>query len=104
MLLPKKVKIAYRWYKVEELGAVDAQSLHGDTNSTKGVIRLFTEQEPQIVINTLLHEIIHAVLQEYGLERYDKEHLVCTLSNGLCQVLRDNPEVLKLLEFPDDVA
>tara|TARA_Y100001963_G_scaffold45434_1_gene64064 strand:- start:4840 stop:5208 length:369 start_codon:yes stop_codon:yes gene_type:complete len=51
--------------------------------------------------NTLLHEILHAIVYQYGLAEdiKDKEEkIVNTLTNGLSAVLIDNPWLLDYLK------
>ena len=48
--------------------------------------------------DTLLHEILHGVWNEYNLqEGDDEERTVSTMATGLTQVFLDNPKIGKLL-------
>lgn len=50
------------------------------------------------IINTLIHEVLHALFREYNLPPDHEEHIVTCLANGLTQTLRDNPEFVKVLK------
>lgn len=50
------------------------------------------------VVNTLLHECLHALWREYNLPIEHEEHIVTCLANGLTQLIRDNPSLLPLLK------
>lgn len=48
--------------------------------------------------DTLLHEIMHAVFYEYGIQpQDDEERTIRVMSTGLTQVFLDNPEIGKFL-------
>lgn len=50
-------------------------------------------------VNTLIHEILHAVYHQANLECGDtEERLVCTLTNGLVAVFRNNPQLVKYIK------
>lgn len=42
-------------------------------------------------VNTLIHEVLHGIVYQYGLETNDEEKLVNTFANGLTTVFVDNP-------------
>lgn len=50
------------------------------------------------IVNTLIHESLHALWREYSLPPEHEEHIVTCLANGLTQVLRDNPELITLFK------
>ena len=50
-------------------------------------------------VNTLLHEVLHAIIYQWGLDVGDKEeHIVNVLANATTTVLVDNPWLTKYLE------
>jgi hypothetical protein len=102
MKLPKKIRIGYLDYAVKEMPL--AVPHEGDCYSHTRTIRVRTKRRPEpFVANTLLHEIFHGIFYTSGLHNVpglgdDVEEMVVTcLANGLSQVLRDNPEIKKLL-------
>ena len=53
------------------------------------------------IADTLLHEVLHAVANVYGLRNHPEldtdaveEKVVMTFTNGLLQVVRDNPDLV----------
>lgn len=50
-------------------------------------------------VNTLIHEVLHAIYYTYGmrevLEDKHEEYAVNTFANGLTQVFKDNPKFLE---------
>lgn len=50
------------------------------------------------IVNTLIHEVLHALWREYNLPQDCEEHLVTCLANGLTQTFRDNPDFVKVLK------
>ena len=55
-------------------------------------IRINKDLCPQVKACTLLHEILHAVCDVYGVRLAERD--VLTLEQGLAQVCVDNPEVV----------
>lgn len=94
-----KVKIGGNEYTFEYLN----DPKHGDANVygyiTYGNRRIVLQKNmPNNTqhLNTLLHEIIHGVLEERGVTH--KEELVVHLGNGLTQLLRDNPSLRREID------
>jgi len=51
----------------------------------------------QSMLNTLLHEILHAVWKNKGLETEDDEEAcVLLIANGLIEVFKRNPELVQV--------
>lgn len=71
---------------------------YGECDHYERVIRIDDALDSTKSANTLLHELFHAIWTTYALENDDKEERVVTvLSNGLAQVWRDNPDLVKFL-------
>lgn len=92
----KRLKIGRRCYEVKhqylakEYGLVDL---------TQGVITIDETQPPFEVVETTIHEILHAVWAGRRLpERVGEERAVTTLAQGLAVVFRDNPGLLRYIE------
>lgn len=62
-------------------------------------IGIAPNQTPYEEANTLLHEILHAIVYTYGLDlKPATEELVVTkMANGLCELLIRNPKVVRYL-------
>jgi len=57
-----------------------------------------TERPPVFIVDTLVHEIFHAIWDVFHLEEDDtEERIVATLATGWLGVLRDNPELVSCL-------
>lgn len=91
--LPKTVVIGHRTYKVRELKKRNGEE--GLCEYTKGLIWVRSaKRPPSEAACTLLHEMFHAIWDSAALgECADEESAVEALSNGLTQIIRDNPEV-----------
>lgn len=68
---------------------------HEDTR-----IELDTDQSAQSMWATLWHEAIHAILDHAGFEAAEHhERTINAVSHGICQILRDNPQMADLDEL-----
>ena len=98
----KKIKIGYKKYQIEELNSLlaKANEIHGQFLANDGVIALSSEEDSISHINTLIHEILHGIVYQWGLELNDKEEeKICnTIANGLTTVFVDNPWLLPYLQ------
>ena len=95
--LPSKVYIGYRDYDVNEMLEEEKGTHIGFHHGQYQYITINTDGKPNEVVNTLLHEILHGVLDMAGFcfeGEDDEECIVNSLGNGLTQVLRDNPDVI----------
>ena len=95
--LPEKVKVACfdvalsPWTAHE--GAVERR--YGAFTALALKIEVDLTVHPTKVVDTLLHELGHAIWWAYGIEDEDKEErVVATLATAWTQVYRDNPELL----------
>ena len=98
METPDKIKIGYRNYKLEEWKqtVASANDAHGQFFAKEGVIGYTVEEKGVSHANTILHEVIHAIIYQWNIDLGEKteEHLVIGLSNGLTTVLVDNPKLM----------
>ena len=98
--LPPHAKVGHRKYRIEELphGTADHSQKYGDCNHAEGLIRVATSYGMEMTRDTLLHEVLHAVYREYGLQDEDKEErTVATLATGITQTMCDSPELRQWL-------
>ena len=103
-LMEKKIKIGYQDIVIErETSTFQKQTdCYGEYEHRKNQITIQNGLGPLDEANTLLHEILHAVvyinsLTQSGqpLDTENKEEVVInTITNGLAQVLRDNKWLL----------
>ena len=97
MKIPKKIKIGGFIWTIEENQDVALEgNMFGSTHYRTQKLFLEKESTQQKKEQCLLHEIMHAIWWQTGLnERYKEkreieEEIIQTLSNGIYQVLKDN--------------
>ena len=92
---PDTIKVNGRNITIKYSKAEKLPGACGVFFSQKSRIELSKDQEPQELRDTLLHEILHAILhtqgREYGGEI--EEIYVRALATGLLGVFQDNPEL-----------
>ena len=97
------IKVGYQTFAIER--HMD-MAVAGDIDLDAGVIRIAAEETGMRSVNTLTHEVLHAVFDQMGLNAVfqdEQEELICTaLANGLCMVMRDNPKIsVQIIEAGD---
>lgn len=102
----KNVKIGEFIYTVTEVdepkdGDDDTRQLYARVVYSQCLIELKRETNPDMKAVALLHEILHAIGRQSGLEYegddYTEEKFVITFSHGLLALLRHNPELVRYL-------
>lgn len=93
---PRALRIGYITYRVEEWAprAAASVSKYGEAAHVERVIRVDLIHGPVQSAETLLHEIVHALKEVSPLRSKDEvedEELANLISQGLTQVMRDNP-------------
>lgn len=98
MEFPNRVLVGYRYITIilKDLG-IDGDD--GQYSPEESNIFINSKKDPQEFPNTLLHELMHAVWDNYNLSELDKEEKIVTMfANGLTQIFLTNPEVLSYLQ------
>lgn len=98
--LPKSVKVSAFNIDIEDWKhhSASARESHGEFSSMEDVIRVDGTMNPVKIVNTLIHEIGHAIYWAYGMEDEDKEErIVATFATAWTQIFRDSPEVLEFI-------
>lgn len=98
MALPKKIRIGYRDYTIVPIKSqhMEMNEAFGLCNNVEAKIFVCTDMAPEVVADTFLHEIMHAIWYYMGLDdKDDEENVVNRLSSGLICAMVDNPELLK---------
>ena len=102
MQRPDKIKIGYREYKLEECKqtVASANEAQGQFFAKEGVIGYTAEEKGVSHANTLIHELLHAIVYQWNmeLEEKDEEKLVNGLANGLTTIFVDNPKLMDFLK------
>ena len=71
----------------------------GECDTTNLAIKIDKSVDRILQLDTLLHEISHAIYWVYGLEDKDKEErIVQIMATGWTQVFRDNPILRTFIE------
>ncbi len=93
-----KIRIGYRDFTVVPFPAGFGERLDGDTDFSTLTFHVQDGLAPQVKSATILHEVLHVIYDEYALSESDKEErIVSAFTNGMCQVMRDNPDVMAQL-------
>ncbi len=93
MRIPKEIKIGPFTYQIkrpEVLYNEKGQELYGQISYAEQVIRLSQVGSIERQESSLLHEIIHGVLDQTGHADEVEEEIVETLGIGLYEVLKEN--------------
>ena len=102
MHIPEKIKVGYRSYKLEEWKqtVASANEAQGQFFAKEGVIGYTADEKGVSHANTLIHEILHAIVYQWNMELDEKteEHVVNGITNGLTTVLVDNPKLIDYLK------
>ena len=102
MHIPEKIKVGYRNYKLEEWKqtVASANEAQGQFFSKEGDIGYTADEKGVSHANTLIHEILHAIVYQWNMELDEKaeEHIVNGITNGLTTVLVDNPKLIDYLK------
>lgn len=96
--LPKSVKISGFDIELIMIGTAEAdeRAIYGLFSSKESNIRIYHNGNKWKTLDTVIHELLHAVFWAYNIHDDDKEErTVSTVSVGLTQVFRDNPELVK---------
>ena len=98
----KNIKIGYRDYKIKNLDSIVSRcnEINGQFLASDGVIALSSTEDSISHANTLIHEVLHAIIYQWGIDLDDKEEeKICnTIANGLTTVFVDNPSLLSYLQ------
>jgi len=99
------LKIGYQLYTLESHGDLDG--INGDCDCEAGIIRYDSTETGFRHVNTILHEVLHAVWDQVGLNatltEEQQEQVVTSLASGLTMILADNPHITIQRLKADDV-
>ena len=100
-MIPEKIKIGYKEYRLEKWKqtVASANEAQGQFFAKEGIIGYTDDEKGVSHANTLLHEIIHAVVYQWNIDVGEKEETIVNgLTNGLTTVLVDNPKLIDYLK------
>ena len=99
MKQPNRIKVGYKYFDVEfHATSHDLEpGYSGMCQHMKQKIIVTDSLSPAKQANTLLHETLHAICNEYEIFDDDnlEERAVTCLANGLCLLIQENPETIK---------
>jgi len=91
MKIPKQLKIGNLTYRIGELSEDDEDNYFGRGYCFLQWIKLSPKLSQESKEETLFHELIHLILEQYGFKEQSKdEKLVSIIGNTIYQVLKDN--------------
>ena len=100
-MIPEKIKIGYKEYWLEKWKqtVASANEAQGQFFAKEGIIGYTDDEKGVSHANTLLHEIIHAIVYQWNIDVGEKEETIVNgLTNGLTTVLVDNPKLIDYLK------
>ena len=99
MQIPETLRIQGVDYQIlaSPQGLLVEEFVFGLVEFEKARIRITTEGvDEQIQKITLLHEVFHIILDNFGIDTGESEEFVVdSLARGMYQILQDNPELLE---------
>tara|TARA_Y100001973_G_C5204846_1_gene340667 strand:- start:100 stop:465 length:366 start_codon:yes stop_codon:yes gene_type:complete len=108
MNCPPKVKVGYKDIAIELVRSDFSKQTdcYGEYQHRANKIEIQKDLTPTDFANTLLHEVLHAVVYEHSLTcdgnalsvDTNEEIVVNSITNGLMTVFKDNPWFLKILQ------
>ena len=106
-LLPKTIKVCYADVDIDISNCKTFQEdCYGEYDCRSNKITVANDIEDKDLINTLMHELLHASAWYGGLkdegsaleDDKNEEHVVNIVTNQLCQIFRDNPTLLTIID------
>lgn len=97
-LRPKVIKVMGKDYAIKYVGTSPiAHENLGQCDHKKMLICIEEEQVPVEELDTVIHEILHAIWYQMSIGEgpMEEEPIVRRTANGLLQVILDNPSLLK---------
>lgn len=98
--LPASIRIGFQTFTVKEIRGGEKERSNYQGYSSFGRAYMAVARKPNTVdeANTLLHEVLHMCWSAMDIQDGDPEERTITkLTNSLCQIWRDNPDLLAYL-------
>lgn len=93
MNIPKKIEIGYRTFNVVVLP--DLPTAMGSVSSNKRLIQIEKNQNPHDMLDTVLHECFHVMVDDSKLvDDADEEKFVSIFANKMTELFIRNPKLL----------
>lgn len=99
MKLPSPISVAGMTYTIvygDKM--IQNEDKCGECHNQTGSIRIAVGMGEDMTVNTVIHEVLHAIYHCYGIEDKDEEErVVNTMATGLFQVLKDNKNLFNFI-------
>ena len=99
--IPKQLKIGGKLVKIELITRkqMEEEGIWGCYFPLENKILLCAESDPDQVLDTLLHEVLHAIFSCWNIKpEDDEERTVHTLASALQAIYTDNDHFLKCIQ------
>lgn len=78
-------------YRLKFVDFISKEELRiGEIDYLNQEILILSGMAREVQYITILHEVMHGILEQLGFEESQEEHLIQGLANGLFQVLHEN--------------
>ena len=98
---PDSIRVGYATYSINVFkeGVGEAAGIMGSCDHYDREILIRLDYPNYEILNTLLHEINHAIFKVYRIDvdEDDEERVVLSFTNAWVQVYRDNPDLLRYM-------
>jgi hypothetical protein len=99
--IPSRIKIASQTWTVEALPQWSDSGTVGDCDARRRRIRIVNDLAPEVAADTLIHELIHAMLYAcggcHGVDADTEERIAYALAPMMVDLFASNPSLLALL-------
>ena len=93
---PTEIKVGYQRYRVHLMGEEERRNCGdklGSCDHVRGTIKISNHLASPEAVNTLLHEVMHAIWWVWSVgDETEEERGVNNITNGMCCVIADNPD------------
>jgi len=99
--IPDKIKILHKVYDIVERTSLTEQYQKDNYGQHDGInlrIEYMAHTLGSETVDTILHELFHAIYKLFGLDtKSSEEEVVTRMATGLTTLMKDNPEFFKVL-------
>ena len=97
--MPAGVQVGPTYYTIhcDELALLALRGLLGQAHEREQSIEIDPHQGPDMLAETLFHEVLHCVLFPVGLDDHVDEKVVRVICSSLFDTMRRNPALMEAL-------
>jgi hypothetical protein len=93
----KKMRIMGIDYSIDSVSDKEVEGDFGHSWTKHANIRINQSIPMDVTLETILHEVLHVIVEVQGMEQLNRERTIRMISSSLFQVLRANPDYIKIL-------